>query len=110
MAGVTYDKASRIYPGATRPAVDALDLEIADGEFMTVVDAGAGLATEVEVVEELGAAAYVYGSAEVAGERHSVIARVGGRTPPSKGAVLHLAPSPERLHLFAGDTGERIEL
>ena len=29
MATVTFDKASRIYPGSTTPAVDALDLEIA---------------------------------------------------------------------------------
>jgi multiple sugar transport system ATP-binding protein len=37
MASVTYDKASRIYPGAERPAVDALDLEITDGEFLVLV-------------------------------------------------------------------------
>ncbi|MFC4944625.1 ABC transporter ATP-binding protein [Pseudonocardia sp. GCM10023141] len=78
-------------------------------EDMIVVDSGAGLATEVEVVEELGADAYVYGSTEIAGERRAIIARVGGRTPPMKGDVLHLAPSAERLHLFAGDSGERIE-
>jgi multiple sugar transport system ATP-binding protein len=79
-------------------------------EDMKLVDAGSGLPTEVEVVEELGADAYVYGSADVGGERRSVIARVDARTPPEKGSVLHLAPSPERLHLFAGDTGERIDL
>jgi hypothetical protein len=37
MASVTYDKASRIYPGAERPAVDALDLDITDGEFLILV-------------------------------------------------------------------------
>jgi multiple sugar transport system ATP-binding protein len=37
MASVTYDKASRIYPGTERPAVDALDLEITDGEFLVLV-------------------------------------------------------------------------
>ena len=35
MASVTYDKASSIYPGAERPVVDALDLEITDGEFLS---------------------------------------------------------------------------
>jgi len=79
-------------------------------EDMKIVDSGAGLATEVEVVEELGADAYVYGSTEVGGERRAVIARVDGRNTPEKGAMLHLAPSEARLHLFAGDTGERIEL
>ena len=33
MATVTFDHATRIYPGNDRPSVDALDLEIADGEF-----------------------------------------------------------------------------
>jgi multiple sugar transport system ATP-binding protein len=79
-------------------------------EDMDVVDAGSGLATEVEVVEELGADAYVYGSTDVGGERRSIIARVDGRTPPSKGSVMHFAPRGGGLHLFAGDTGERIDI
>ena len=61
-------------------------------EDLNVVDEGAGLPVEVDVVEELGADAYVYGSAEVGGERRPIIARVDGRQPPEKGAVLHLAP------------------
>src|SRR3712207_2181255 len=32
MAAISYDKATLVYPGATSPSVDALDLEIADGE------------------------------------------------------------------------------
>ena len=79
-------------------------------EDMEVVGEGAGLPTEVEVVEELGADAYVYGSAEVGGERRAVIARVDGRTPPDKGALLHFAPREGRLHMFAGDSGERIDV
>ena len=79
-------------------------------EDMKIVDSGAGLATEVEVVEELGADAYVYGSTEIDGERRPIIARVGSRHVPDKGSILHLAPDDARLHLFAGDTGERIEL
>jgi multiple sugar transport system ATP-binding protein len=79
-------------------------------EDMKIVDSGSGLATEVEVVEELGADAYIYGSTEIAGERRPIIARVDGRNTPEKGAILHLAPDDARLHLFAGDTGERIDL
>ena len=37
MATVTFDSATRMYPGAQRPAVDALDLEIGDGEFLVLV-------------------------------------------------------------------------
>jgi multiple sugar transport system ATP-binding protein len=32
MATVRYDKATRLYTGTTRPAVDALALDITDGE------------------------------------------------------------------------------
>jgi multiple sugar transport system ATP-binding protein len=79
-------------------------------EDMEPVSPGAGLATEVDVVEELGADAYVYGTTEVGGERRAIIARVDGRTPPDKGSVLHFAPREGHLHLFAGDTGERIDI
>jgi multiple sugar transport system ATP-binding protein len=79
-------------------------------EDMDVVGEGAGMPTEVDVVEELGADAYIYGSTEFNGERKSVIVRVDGRRPPAKGDVLHLAPRAGHVHMFAGDTGERIEL
>jgi multiple sugar transport system ATP-binding protein len=79
-------------------------------EDMQAVGEGGGLATEVEVVEELGADAYVYGSTEIDGDRKAIIARVDGRTPPAKGEILHLAPREGHLHLFAGDSGERIDI
>ena len=37
MATVTFDKATRIYPGSEKPAVDQLEIEIADGEFLVLV-------------------------------------------------------------------------
>jgi multiple sugar transport system ATP-binding protein len=79
-------------------------------EDMNLVPEGQGMPVEVDVVEELGADAYVYGGTEIGGERRPVIARVDGRNTPDKGAVLHLAPRAGGLHMFAGDTGERIEL
>ena len=36
MASVTFDKATRLYPGSTKPAVDAIDLSVADGEFLVL--------------------------------------------------------------------------
>src|ERR671938_337681 len=54
MASVTYDHASRIYPGAERPAVDALDLEIADGEFLVLVGpSGCGKSTSLRMLAGL---------------------------------------------------------
>ena len=54
MASVTYDQASRIYPGAERPAVDALDLDIADGEFLVLVGpSGCGKSTSLRMLAGL---------------------------------------------------------
>src|SRR5882762_8029879 len=36
MAGVVYQDASCVYPGADSPAVDKLNLDIADGEFLVL--------------------------------------------------------------------------
>ncbi|HEY0816092.1 MAG TPA: sn-glycerol-3-phosphate ABC transporter ATP-binding protein UgpC [Pseudonocardia sp.] len=98
-----------------RAAVDALGAvrDVTLGvrpEDLNIVDSSSGLPVEVDVVEELGADAYVYGSADVAGERRPIIARVDGRRPPEKGSVLHLAPQEGAMHLFRGDNGERINL
>jgi multiple sugar transport system ATP-binding protein len=67
-----------------------------------------GLPIEVDVVEELGADAYVYGTAEVNGKEYQVIARVDGRKPPAKGEEIHLAPVAGHLHLFSTQDGERL--
>ncbi len=54
MASVTFDKASRIYPGSTVPAVDALDLEITDGEFLVLVGpSGCGKSTSLRMLAGL---------------------------------------------------------
>ncbi|MGE5828710.1 MAG: ABC transporter ATP-binding protein, partial [Micromonosporaceae bacterium] len=54
MATVTYAKASRIYPGSTRPAVDALDLTIGDGEFLVLVGpSGCGKSTSLRMLAGL---------------------------------------------------------
>ena len=42
MASLTSDKTSRLYPDTDRPAVDALDHEITDGEFLVLVRSSGG--------------------------------------------------------------------
>ncbi|MGN6442557.1 MAG: sugar ABC transporter ATP-binding protein, partial [Arthrobacter sp.] len=37
MATVTFDNATRLYPGTEKPAVDKLNIDIADGEFLVLV-------------------------------------------------------------------------
>jgi multiple sugar transport system ATP-binding protein len=54
MASVTFDAAQRIYPGSDRPAVDDLDLEIGDGEFMVLVGpSGCGKSTSLRMLAGL---------------------------------------------------------
>jgi multiple sugar transport system ATP-binding protein len=54
MATVRYENASRIYPGSTRPAVDGLDLEIGDGEFLVLVGpSGCGKSTSLRMLAGL---------------------------------------------------------
>ncbi|MBU3066263.1 sn-glycerol-3-phosphate ABC transporter ATP-binding protein UgpC [Nocardia sp. NEAU-G5] len=54
MATVTFDHATRLYPGATKPAVDALNLEIADGEFLVLVGpSGCGKSTSLRMLAGL---------------------------------------------------------
>jgi multiple sugar transport system ATP-binding protein len=54
MASVTFDKATRLYPGSTRPAVDELDIQIADGEFLVLVGpSGCGKSTSLRMLAGL---------------------------------------------------------
>ena len=54
MASVTFDHASRVYPGADKPAVDQLCLDIADGEFLVLVGpSGCGKSTSLRMLAGL---------------------------------------------------------
>ena len=58
MAEVRYVQATRTYPGNDEPAVDALDLEIADGELMVLVGpSGSGKTTVLRLTAGLEKAA-----------------------------------------------------
>jgi len=54
MATVTFDKATRVYPGADHPSVDKLDLKIDDGEFLVLVGpSGCGKSTSLRMLAGL---------------------------------------------------------
>lgn len=69
MATVTFDKATRIYPGTERPAVDALDLHIEDGEFLVLVGpSGCGKSTSLRMLaglEDVNSGRILIGDREV---------------------------------------------
>ncbi|WP_222192692.1 ABC transporter ATP-binding protein [Modestobacter italicus] len=69
MATVSFQQASRIYPKAERPAVDSLDLQIADGEFLVLVGpSGCGKSTSLRMLaglEEVDSGSIVIGDKDV---------------------------------------------
>ncbi len=69
MAGVRFMQATRVYPGTTVPAVNALDLEIADGELVVLVGpSGSGKTTALRMLaglEEVDAGAIMIGDRDV---------------------------------------------
>jgi len=68
-----------------------------------------GVEMEVDVVEELGADAYLYGRITGSGKifDQPVVARADGRNLPEKGSRVRLRPEPGHLHFFGTD-GHRI--
>ena len=69
---------------------------------------GEGVAVEVDVVEELGADAYIYGHTTLDGMDHDIVARTDGRRAPAKGDTVYVRPRPGHVHLFDVSTGQRL--
>jgi multiple sugar transport system ATP-binding protein len=69
---------------------------------------GTGITVIVNVVEELGADAFAYGSAKVEGGDVDVIVRVDARKTPAKGETLHYVPKAGETHIFSAVSGERL--
>lgn len=54
MASVTFEQATRQFPGTERPALDRLDLVVGDGEFVVLVGpSGCGKTTSLRMVAGL---------------------------------------------------------
>lgn len=78
-----------------------------EGKKLTKGEA-AGVPVTVNVVEELGADGYVYGTAQVGGEERDLVVRVSGRSVPEKGTTIHVVPRGGESHVFATSSGERL--
>jgi multiple sugar transport system ATP-binding protein len=77
-------------------------------EDVTIAKSGDGLSVEVDVVEELGADGYLYGHAEIDGNRVDIVARVDGRNHPNAGETVIITPVPQHVHAFDAESGERL--
>ena len=78
-------------------------------EDLRLTDAVTGWPMKINLVESLGADAYVYGTVSLAdGTEQDVIVRTDGRTPPHREETVHLAVIPGHLHVFNPESGARI--
>jgi multiple sugar transport system ATP-binding protein len=73
LASVQYDAATRLYPGTSKPAVNELDLPIADGELLVLVGpSGSGKSTALRMLaglEPLDAGKILIGGKDVSAVR-----------------------------------------
>ena len=69
MATITYDRATRLFPRSDVPAVDQLDLDIEDGEFLVLVGpSGCGKSTSLRMLaglEDVDGGAILIGGRDV---------------------------------------------
>jgi multiple sugar transport system ATP-binding protein len=77
-------------------------------EHVDIAGDGEGIAARVEVVEDIGADAFVFCSADVDGEQTRLVARTDVRSAPQQGERVSLRPRSEEAHLFDAQSGERL--
>ncbi|WP_350269358.1 hypothetical protein AAFP32_12260 [Brevibacterium sp. CBA3109] len=62
----------------------------------------------MDLVEELGADAYVHGRATTGTGDMPIVSRVSGRTRVARGDVVRVVPEFSCLHLFDSQSGARL--
>jgi multiple sugar transport system ATP-binding protein len=110
LGGIKVDLPADIMAAVKAAGVSKIILGIRPESF-TVAGAEdqAPLKMHVDLVEELGADAFVYGNLPGDGpdERHFIV-RFDGRVPPRTGDNISLEVRPTEVHAFDTETGERI--
>jgi multiple sugar transport system ATP-binding protein len=102
--------------GSTVIPVDAKVLSKTKAKVVTVgirpenltVSKGEGIKVHIDVVEELGADGYLYGTTEIDGVKHDIVSRVDGKVHPNAGEVVSLKPEGGIVHLFDVESGDRL--
>ena len=77
-------------------------------EDVEISSSNKGIKVVIDVVEELGADGYLYGTAESAGEKIDVVVRVDGRNHPGVGDTIYITPKPAHVHVFDVESGKRL--
>jgi multiple sugar transport system ATP-binding protein len=77
-------------------------------EDLVLTTKGNGIAVEIQVIEELGADAFLYGNTTIEGKKIDIIARVDAKNHPMAGETVHLIPQGGITHVFDINTGLRL--
>lgn len=77
-------------------------------EDMELSTDGTGLQMTVDLVEELGADAFIFGTPDGIKTFQPFIVRVDGRRPPMRGERVTIKPNPNHVHLFDIENGLRL--
>jgi multiple sugar transport system ATP-binding protein len=67
-----------------------------------------GIGARVDVVEEIGADAFVFCTAEIDGEETKLVARASAKTAPERETRVHLRPLAAEAHVFDPESGARL--
>ena len=105
--GVTFGE--QLVP-VPRDELAAADREAVFGirpEHLQIVDTG-GIDVRVDVVEELGSEAFVFGHSHIHGQDEQIVVRVDWRNPPAKGDTIHVSADQQEAHVFSAASGERL--
>jgi multiple sugar transport system ATP-binding protein len=98
-------------------SLGGVSIPVAAGDWKTLVVgvrpeslelAPDGIPARVEVVEEIGADAYVFCAAEMGGEETKLVARAAAKSAPQRGARVSLRPVADDAHVFDPAGGSRL--
>ncbi|TCK25410.1 ABC transporter ATP-binding protein [Pseudonocardia endophytica] len=115
--GVTLGGTDLPLPQEKRSAIstagtDTVTLGIRPEQWKVGPEGGDGVPAQVDVVEELGSDAFLYGhlvnGSEDPAAGNTVVVRTAGRSGARRGDAITLSPSDDDLHLFHPETGERL--
>ncbi|MEY4366874.1 MAG: hypothetical protein RLZ28_289 [Actinomycetota bacterium] len=73
-----------------------------------VVSSGQGITVAIDVIEELGADGFLYGSTNIDGASAEIVSRVDGRVHPNAGETVTLSIADGIIHLFDIESGLRL--
>ena len=106
LGGATVPLSAPVLDAASKANLDKITLGIRPESFF---DSPEGVPITVNLVEELGADAFVYGAlpADEPGDKPFTV-RFDGRIPPRIGDLIHVGARPGEEHAFHPETGERL--